>query len=80
VAWNQSKFKEVQEALEWIPPELSMLKSSELLPIQEDIQMAATCVTRIAAADAKALNSRYGSIPNDFGTDPKSGEAFSFGS
>jgi hypothetical protein len=79
VTWNQSKFK-VQEALEWIPPELSMLKSSELLPIQEDIQMAATCVTRIAAADAKALNSRYGSIPNDFGTDPKSGEAFSFGS
>ena len=79
VSWNQSKFK-VQEALEWIPPELSMLKSSELLPIQEDIQMAATCVTRIAAADAKALKSRYGSIPNSFGTDPKSGETFSFGS
>jgi len=85
VAWNQSKFKEVQEALEWIPPELSMLKSSEnylfvLLPIEEDRKMAETCVTRIAAADAKALNSRFGSIPNSFGTDPKSGEAFSFGS
>ena len=80
VVWNQSKFKEVQEALEWIPPELSMLKSNELLPIQEDIQMAATCVACIAAADVKALNSRYGSIPNSFGTDPKSGGAFSFGS
>jgi len=80
VAWNQSKFK-VQEALDWIPPELSMLKSSELLPIQDYRKMAETCVTRIAAADAKALNLRFGSIPNSFGTDPKkSGVAFSFGS
>ena len=77
MAWNQSKFK-VQEALEWIPPELRMLKSNELLPIQEDIQMATTCAARIAALEVKDLKSR--SIPSSFGMDPKSGEAFSFGS
>ena len=55
VVWNQSKFR-VQDALGWIPPELSMLKSNELLPIQEDIQMATTCVARIEVADIKTLN------------------------
>ena len=72
VMWNQSKFT-VQHALGWIPPELSMLKTNQLLPIQEDIQMAKTCVARIEAADISF-------VPSRFGTDPKSGEAFVFGS
>ena len=75
VVWNQSKFA-VQDALGWIPPELSVLKTNELLPIQEDIQMAKTCVARIEAADIKPLSF----VPSRFGTDPKSGEAFVFGS
>ena len=62
VVFNQSKFR-VQDALGWIPPELSMLKSDELLPIQEDIQMATTCVARIEAADIKPLNAAH-SVPN----------------
>ena len=77
VVWNQSKFA-VQDALGWIPPELSVLKNNELLPIQEDIQMAKTCVARIEAADVKPLSVRP--VPSSFGTDPKSGEAFSFSS
>jgi hypothetical protein len=81
VVWNQSKFT-VQHALGWIPPELSMpgmLTTNELLPIQEDIQMAKTCVARIEAADIKPLSVR--AVPNSFGTDPKkSGKAFVFGS
>ena len=75
VVWNQSKFM-VQDALGWIPPELSVLKNNELLPIQEDIQMAKTCVARIEAADIKPLSF----VPSRFGTDPKSGEPFVFGS
>ena len=55
VVFNQSKSR-VQDALGWIPPELGMLKSNELLPIQEDIQMATTCVARIEAAAIKPLN------------------------
>ena len=62
VVFNQSKFR-VQDALGWIPPELGMLKSNELLPIQEDIQMATTCVARIEAADIKPLNAAH-SVPN----------------
>ena len=77
VVWNQSKFA-VQDALGWIPPELSVLKNNELLPIQEDIQMAKTCVARIEAADITPLSVR--AVPSSFGTDPKSGEAFVFGS
>ena len=77
VVWNQSKFM-VQDALGWIPPELSVLKNNELLPIQEDIQMAKTCVARIEAADITPLGVR--AAPSSFGTDPKSGEAFSFSS
>jgi hypothetical protein len=60
--FNQSKFR-VQDALGWIPPELGMLKSNELLPIQEDIQMATTCVARIEAADIKPPNAAH-SVPN----------------
>ena len=74
VVWNQSKFR-VKDALEWIPPELSMLKSSELLPIQEDIQMATTCVARIEAADIKTLNARL--VPNPPWTTPE-GEELQF--
>ena len=74
VVWNQSKFA-VQDALGWIPPELSVLKTNELLPIQEDIQMAKTCVARIEAADIKPLSF----VPSRFGTNPNSGEAFVFG-
>ena len=77
VVWNQSKFM-VQDALGWIPPELSVLKNNELLPIQEDIQMAKTCVARIEAADITPLSVR--AVPSSFGTDPKSGEAFVFAS
>ena len=77
VVWNQSKFM-VQDALGWIPPELSVLKNNELLPIQEDIQMAKTCVARIEAADITPLSVR--TAPSSFGTDPESGEPFFFGS
>ena len=75
VVWNQSKFM-VQDALGWIPDALSVLKNNEFLPIQEDIQMARTCVARIEAADIKPLSL----VPSSFGKDPKSGEAFVFGS
>ena len=77
VVWNQSKFA-VQDALGWLPPELSMLMNNELLPIQEDIQMAKTCVARIEAADITPLSVR--TAPSSFGTDPESGEAYSFSS
>merc|ERR1712194_496584 len=46
VVWNQSKDK-VQDALGWISDELKFLKLNELLPIQEDLQMATTCAARI---------------------------------
>ena len=62
VVFNQSKSR-VQDALGWIPPELGMLKSNELLPIQEDIQMATTCMARIEAADIKTRNAAH-SVPN----------------
>ena len=77
VVFNQSKFR-VQDALGWIPPELSVLKNNELLPIQEDMQMAKTCAARIEAADIKPHSMRP--VPSSFGTDPKSGKAFVFGS
>ena len=37
VVWNQSKWT-VQSALGWLPDDLSVLLSNELLPIQEDVQ------------------------------------------
>ena len=52
VVWNQSKHT-VQAALGWLPSDLSFLKNDELLPIQEDIQMAETCTYRIKAATVK---------------------------
>ena len=57
VVWNQSKFT-VQAALGWIQalPQLelkTLLKKNELLPIQEDIQMAGTCAARIKEAKVK---------------------------
>ena len=67
----------VQEALQWIPPELGMLKSNELLPIQEDIQMATTCVSRIAAAEVRLPNTG-GVVPSSFGVNPADGKPFSF--
>ena len=48
--WNLSKEK-VQSALKWIPDQLKFLKTNELLPIQEDVQMAATCAARIHAKE-----------------------------
>ena len=56
-----------------------MLKNNELLPIQEDIQMAKTCADRIVAADIKPLSVR--AVPSSFGAYPKkSGEALVSGS
>ena len=60
VVWNQSKFT-VQTALGWVQalpqPELTTgstsLLRNELLPIQEDIQMAGTCAARIKEAKVK---------------------------
>ena len=52
VVWNQSK-DTVQAALGWLPGELSFLMDNELLPIQEDIQMAGTCTFRITAIAVK---------------------------
>ena len=57
VVWNQSKFT-VQAALGWVQalPQLeltTLLKRNELLPIQEDIQMAGTCAARIKEAKVK---------------------------
>lgn len=57
VVWNQSKHT-VQVALKWLPDELGVLKNNELLPIQEDIQMATTCTSRIIGANPKVLASR----------------------
>jgi len=54
VVWNQSKDK-VQTAFKWIPEELEFLKQNELLPIMEDIQMAATCTKRIMAQEVQAF-------------------------
>ena len=48
VVWNQSKHT-VQAALGWLPSDLRFLMDNELLPIQEDIQMAGTCTFRIKA-------------------------------
>ena len=54
VVWNQSKHT-VQAALGWIQevPQLHFLLENELLPIQEDVQMARTCAERIAAANVE---------------------------
>ena len=49
VVWNQTEHA-VQIALKWIPKALPFLKENELLPIQEDIQMALPCVERIQTA------------------------------
>ena len=46
MVWNQSKEK-VQTALGWIPDQLKFLQKNELLPIQEDLQMATPCAARI---------------------------------
>lgn len=73
VVWNQSKFT-VQQALAWIPSELSMLTSNELLPIMEDIQMATPCVDRLRAEDGCLY-----AVLSRFGTNPTTGEPFSFG-
>merc|ERR1711935_1276196 len=53
VVWNQSKHT-VQSALGWLPGKLSFLKTNELLPMQEDVQMAGPCANRIIAATATA--------------------------
>ena len=53
--WNQSK-KTVQDALGWIPPELKFLNLKELLPIQEDFQMASMCATRINEQVVKSFD------------------------
>lgn len=53
--WNQSKFP-VEAALGWVQalPELAaVLLQNELLPIQEDIQMADPCAARIKTAKVK---------------------------
>ena len=50
VVWNQSKHK-VQTALGWIPEQLKFLMDNELLPIMEDVQMAAPCAKRIMAQE-----------------------------
>jgi len=56
VVWNQSK-STVQTALGWVQAlpqfELAILLENELLPVQEDVQMAGTCVSRIKAAAVK---------------------------
>ena len=52
VVWNQTEHA-VQNALKWIPEALHFLKDNELLPIQEDIQMALPCVARILDQSAK---------------------------
>ena len=62
VVWNQSKHM-VQSALGWLPGELSFLKNNELLPIQEDIQMAETCANRILAATATAFTLKPEDVP-----------------
>ena len=54
VVWNQSKDK-VQATFKWIPDKLEFLKQNELLPIMEDIQMAATCTKRIMAQEVQAF-------------------------
>jgi hypothetical protein len=48
VVWNQTEHA-VQNALKWIPEALHFLKDNELLPIQEDIQMALPCASRASS-------------------------------
>ena len=55
VVWNQTEYA-VHNALKWIPEALPFLKDNELLPIQEDIQMALTCVERILLAKVEPTN------------------------
>ena len=45
----------MQAAIGWIQevPQLHFLLEKELLPIQEDLQMARTCVERIAATSVE---------------------------
>ena len=54
LVWNQSKDK-VQTALDWIPKELKFLMGKELLPIMEDIQMAAACTKRIMSQKLRSF-------------------------
>jgi hypothetical protein len=51
LTWNQSK-KTVQKAMSWIPASLKDIGilNDELLPVQEDVQMARPCVDRISSA------------------------------
>ena len=62
VVWNQSKHT-VQSALDWLPGELSFLMNNELLPMQEDIQMAGPCANRILAATATAFTLKPEDVP-----------------
>jgi hypothetical protein len=50
LTWNQSK-KTVQQALRWIPASLKDMGflNYELLPVQEDVQMARPCAERISS-------------------------------
>ena len=63
----------VQDALGWIPPELDFLNLNELLPIQEDVQMASTCATRINDKDVEPfdLTDDQRSKANEFLTSEK---------
>jgi len=54
--WNQSS-KTIQEALTWIPRKVKDLGvlDEDLLPIQEDVQMARPCAERIKSAERELL-------------------------
>ena len=62
VVWNQTEHV-VQSALKWIPEALHFLKDNELLPIQEDIQMALPCVARILDQSAKVEPTTVKEVP-----------------
>ena len=62
VVWNQTEYA-VQIALKWIPEALHFLKDNELLPIQEDIQMALPCVARILDQSAKVKPTTVKEVP-----------------
>lgn len=63
VVWNQTE-NAVQNALKWIPEALHFLKDNELLPIQEDIQMALPCVARILEQSAKVKPITVNEVPS----------------
>ena len=62
VVWNQTEHA-VQSALKWIPEALHFLKDNELLPIQEDIQMALPYVARILDQSAKVEPTTVKEVP-----------------